>query len=494
MKRKIKSALVSVYAKEGLGPIVKGLHNSGVHLISTGGTKKFIEDLGIPVTAVDELTAFPEILGGRVKTLHPKIFGGILARRNNGADADDLAKTEISPIDLVIVDLYPFRETLAAGAPDSEVIEKIDIGGVSLIRAAAKNFQDVVVVSSRSDYSYFSEILQSRGPETTLEERKQLAGRAFQNTSGYDQSIGAWLGGTANPLRYGENPHQKGIFYGNLEEVFRKLGGKELSYNNLADLDTLLGLVKDLDPSAFVIVKHNNPCGVAVHTQPGIAWEQALACDPVSAFGGVIGTNSEIDETLAQAIHPLFFEVLAAPSFTPKALALLGEKKNRILLQTRKNTVPDSVSKTVLNGLLYQERDAALSSRETGKVVTGIHPDEAQWRDLLFAEIVVKHARSNAIVLAKDKCVVGIGAGLTSRVDALRHAIFKAREAGMDLKGASMASDAFFPFSDSVELAQKEGISAIIQPGGSVRDLDSINFCNQHGMAMVFTGIRHFKH
>lgn len=505
VKKQIKRALISVYHKERLDLIIKKLHDEGVSFLSTGGTKTFIESQGIPCEAVEELTTYPSILGGRVKTLHPKVFGGILARRDVEKDAEQLTEYQIPEIDLVIVDLYPFEATVAAGADEKNVIEKIDIGGISLIRAAAKNYKDVVILASQDQYMPFLELINQNGAETTLEERRWFAKEAFAVTSHYDSAIFNYFDGedasafrfTANgskPLRYGENPHQKGYFFGEFNEMFEQLHGKEISYNNLLDIDAAVNLINDFEDITFAILKHNNACGLASRDELKTAWKDALAGDPVSAYGGVLITNAIVDKDTAEEINKLFFEVIIAPDYDLDALELLTQKKNRIILVLENTKVPQKQFRSVLNGVLVQERD---TYQETGgelKTVTEKEPDEDEIVDMLFANKIVKHSKSNAIVLAKDKQLIASGVGQTSRVDALKQAIEKAKSFDFDLKGAVMASDAFFPFNDCVEIAAEAGITAIIQPGGSVRDTDSIEMANQKGVSMVTTGIRHFKH
>lgn len=505
VKKQIKRALISVYHKERLDLIIKKLHDEGVSFLSTGGTKTFIESQGIPCEAVEELTTYPSILGGRVKTLHPKVFGGILARRDVEKDAEQLTEYQIPEIDLVIVDLYPFEATVAAGADEKNVIEKIDIGGISLIRAAAKNYKDVVILASQDQYMPFLELINQNGAETTLEERRWFAKEAFAVTSHYDSAIFNYFDGedasafrfTANgskPLRYGENPHQKGSFFGQFNEMFEQLHGKEISYNNLLDIDAAVNLINDFEDITFAILKHNNACGLASRDELKTAWKDALAGDPVSAYGGVLITNAIVDKDTAEEINKLFFEVIIAPDYDLDALELLTQKKNRIILVLENTKVPQKQFRSVLNGVLVQERDTYQETGEELKTVTEKEPDEDEIDDLLFANKIVKHSKSNAIVLAKDKQLIASGVGQTSRVDALKQAIEKAKSFDFDLKGAVMASDAFFPFNDCVEIAAEAGITAIIQPGGSVRDTDSIEMANQKGVSMVTTGIRHFKH
>lgn len=494
MNKKIKNALISVFYKDGLEPLVKQLHSQGVNIYSTGGTQQFIEALGIPVIAVEALTDYPSILGGRVKTLHPKVFGGILARRENAEDMATLDQYKIPELDLVIVDLYPFEETLSKTQDESQIIEKIDIGGVSLIRAAAKNHKDTTIIANKEDYVALLNILQASNGEISLEERRSFAGKAFQTTQQYDALIASYFAGNKTyPLRYGENPHQSAVFKGNLEKVFTQLSGKELSYNNLNDIDAALGLLTEFDQPAFVIIKHTNPCGVALADTLAEAWKMALSSNPVSAFGGIIATNRPLDTATAAEINKLFFEVLIAPGFTPESETAF-KTKNRIVLKLHEIPANDRQIKTLLNGTLEQDADNKTSTAEELNCVTKEKPTSAQVKAMLFAEKIVKHTKSNTIVLSNDKQLLGIGCGQTSRVNALKNAIADAHEFRMDLNGAVMASDAFFPFPDCVEIAGKEGIKAVLQPGGSVKDQLSIDYCDQHGMSMVFTGIRHFKH
>ena len=505
-QRQIRNALVSVFYKDNLEPVIRKLHELGVTLYSTGGTQTFIEKLGIPVVPVEELTSFPEILGGRVKTLHPKIFGGILGRRELESDVAQMEQHEIPNIDLVIVDLYPFEETVAKGASEADIIEKIDIGGISLIRAAAKNFTDVVIVSSRNDYGDLLALLETKKGVTHLNDRRRFAARAFAMSSHYDAAIFNYFNSEeklhvlkvsehkASMLRYGENPHQQGIFYGDLHEMFEKLGGKELSYNNLLDVDAAVDLIEEFSDTTFAILKHNNACGVATRARLLDAWKDALAGDPVSAFGGILVTNAKVDAETAAEINKLFFEVIIAPAYDDKALDTIKGKANRIILVKKKNKTNPRSFRTLLNGVLEQGRDLKTETEADLTVVTTAAPTKEQVKDLLFANKLVKHTKSNTIVLAKNGQLLASGTGQTSRVDALRQAIAKAQSFGFDLGGAVMASDAFFPFPDCVEIADKAGIKAVIQPGGSIKDKDSIAYCNQHGMAMVFTGTRHFKH
>lgn len=504
--KKIKAALISVYDKEHLEPIIALLNQHKVTIYSTGGTETFIRSLGIEVTAVEYLTSFPSILGGRVKTLHPKIFGGILARRENKTDQEELKMYTIPEIDLVIVDLYPFEQTVASGASEQDIIEKIDIGGISLIRGAAKNYKDVTVVASKKDYGYLTEILNKNDGGSCIEERKELAKRAFNHSSHYDTAIFNYFNREkpiplfkqsiqeATILRYGENPHQKGIFYGDLNAMFEKLNGKELSYNNLVDTDAAVELIKEFTDPTFAILKHTNACGVASRNNLVQAWKDTLACDPISAFGGIIITNSTINKDVAAEIHKLFFEVIIAPEYSEEALKILSEKKNRIILVQKSVKLSTKQFKTLLNGVVEQDKDLLTETQEQMKVATTKTPNESEFIDLEFANKIVKHTKSNTIVLAKGKQLMASGVGQTSRVDALKQAIHKATTMGFDLKGAVMASDAFFPFPDCVEIAHEAGITAVLQPGGSVKDQDSIDFCNDHNLAMVFTGTRHFKH
>jgi phosphoribosylaminoimidazolecarboxamide formyltransferase/IMP cyclohydrolase len=504
--KRIHSALISVFYKDGLTDIVRILHNLDVKIFSTGGTFSFINDLGIPAEKVEDLTTYPSILGGRVKTLHPSVFGGILARRENKEDIDQLAKYKIPEIDLVIVDLYPFEETVKSVDEEEEIIEKIDIGGISLIRAAAKNYSDVLIISGREQYPDLLSLLNGKKGFSSLAERRHFATRAFQTSSHYDTAIFKYFNRKSDipvfresinqsyNLRYGENPHQKGIFYGDPGQIFEKLHGKEISYNNLLDLDASLSLIDEFKATTFVIIKHNNASGVASRNNPSEAWEDALACDPVSAFGGVIVTNVTIDEKTAREINKIFFEIIIAPAFSGSALEILKQKKNRIILLRKESTRNESGFRSLLNGVLWQQRDNSTQTPEDMKTVTKRAPKPEELEDLVFANIIVKHSKSNAIVIAKNKQLYASGIGQTSRVDALKQAIEKARSFGFDLKGSVMASDAFFPFADSVEAAHKAGISAIVQPGGSVKDQDSIDYCSLNGVAMVFTGIRHFKH
>ena len=506
--KRIKSALISVYYKEGLEPIVRALHAEGVTIYSTGGTYKFIHDLGIEPVAVETLTGYPSILGGRVKTLHPKVFGGILARRDMYSDGEQLAEYEIPEIDLVVVDLYPFEQTVASGASEQDIIEKIDIGGISLIRAAAKNFNDVVIVPAVDYYKEFLDIYTSQQGGTTLEQRHRFAAYAFGVSSHYDTAIFNHFNqqeqlpafkqsmNHGEVLRYGENPHQKGIFYGNLEACFDKLNGKEISYNNLGDIDAACALIDDFaGQTAFAILKHNNACGTAVRPTLLEAWKDALAGDPVSAFGGVLITNQKITKEVAEEMHKIFFEVCIAPDYDEEALAVLRGKKNRIILRRKAFRMANPMFRSVLDGVLVQERDTVVpTAADMQKSVTSTPISAEQAADLAFATILVKHTKSNAIVLAKNGQLLASGTGQTSRVDALRQAIAKAQGFGFDLHGAVMASDAFFPFPDCVQIAHEAGISAVAHPGGSIHDQDSIDYCEQNHMGMAITGKRHFKH
>ena len=505
--KKIKSALISVFYKDGLEPIVKALDANGVTIYSTGGTYKFIHDLGIEPVAVESLTGYPSILGGRVKTLHPKVFGGILSRRNMFSDGEQLKEYEIPEIDLVIVDLYPFEQTVASGASEQDIIEKIDIGGISLIRAAAKNFNDVVIVPAVDHYAEFLEIYTSQDGATTLEQRHRFATYAFNVSSHYDTAIFNHFNEAeqlpvfkqsvkgATSLRYGENPHQQGTFYGNLAACFDQLNGKEISYNNLGDIDAACCLIDDFDQTAFAILKHNNACGMACRESLLDAWKDALAGDPVSAFGGILITNRKITADVAAEMHKIFFEVCIAPDYDDEALGILKGKKNRIILRRKEFAMPKRMFRNVLNGVLAQDRDTVVpTAEEMKKSVTSTPITDQQASDLAFATILVKHTKSNAIVLAKNGQLCASGTGQTSRVDALRQAIAKAQSFGFDLNGAVMASDAFFPFPDCVEIAHEAGIVAVAHPGGSIHDQDSIDFCEKNHMGMAITGIRHFKH
>lgn len=504
--RKIQSALISVYHKDNLEPIVRKLNELGVQIYSTGGTEKFIEDLGIAVTAVESVTDYPSIFGGRVKTLHPKIFGGILQRRDNESDQEEAKQHEIPPIDLVIVDLYPFEETVASGASEADIVEKIDIGGIALIRGAAKNFNDVVIVSSRDYYQDLQAILDEKNGETTLEERKLFATKAFEISSHYDSAIFNYMNAdqevnafkvSASPgkvLRYGENPHQKGVFYGDLSSYFNQIHGKEISYNNLVDIEAALQLIAEFRETAFAILKHNNACGVSLGSNVGEAYHRAFAADSVSAFGGVLVTNVEVDAEAAEEMNDLFFEILIAPGFSEGSLEILKQKKNRILLVQKKKWKETTQFKSLLGGTLVQGYDLQSEEKSDLETKTRKAPTKEEADDLIFAAKVCKQSKSNTIVLARNGQLLASGVGQTSRVDALQQAIEKAGKFGLDLKGAVMASDAFFPFPDCVEIAKNAGINAVVQPGGSIKDQLSIDYCNNNDLAMAFTGVRHFKH
>ena len=503
--KKIKTALVSVYHKEGLDEIITKLHEDGVEFLSTGGTRQFIESLGYPCKAVEDLTSYPSILGGRVKTLHPKVFGGILCRRELEQDRQQIEEYEIPEIDLVIVDLYPFEATVASGADEATVIEKIDIGGISLIRAAAKNYNDVVIVASQLQYKPLLDMLMEHGATSSLEERRWMAKEAFAVSSHYDSAIFNYFDGVENSafrcsandqkaLRYGENPHQKGFFYGNLDAIFDQIHGKEISYNNLLDINAAVELIDEFEDLTFAVLKHNNACGLASRPTVLEAWKDALAGDPVSAYGGVLITNAVIDREAAAEIDKIFFEVIIAPDYDVDALEILGQKKNRIILVRKEQKLPKTQFRSLLNGVLVQERDINIETTADLKTVTNTIPTEQEISDMLFANKIVKNSKSNAIVLAKGKQLLASGVGQTSRVDALKQAIEKAKAFGFELEGAVMASDAFFPFPDCVEIAHKEGVKAVVQPGGSVRDQQTFDYCNEHGVAMVTTGFRHFKH
>lgn len=502
----IQSALISVFHKDGLEPIVKALNENNVTIYSTGGTEKFIKELGIPVVAVEDITSYPSILGGRVKTLHPKVFGGILNRQDHDGDKAELAEYEIPQIDLVIVDLYPFEKTVASGASEQDIVEKIDIGGISLIRAAAKNFKDTFTISSMDQYSEFLDLYTSGNGATTLTDRKRFAAKSFNISSHYDTAIFNYFNEEeqvykasvieSKELRYGENPHQKGYFFGDLEEMFDKLHGKELSYNNLLDVDAAVNLMNEFigEAPTFAILKHNNACGFAQRDTIHQAYVDALAGDPVSAFGGILIANTKIDAPTAEEIHKLFCEVVIAPSYDDDALEILKGKKKRIILIQKDVELPNQIVRTALNGLLVQDKDAKTDSKEDLTYATNNKPSDNELEDLLFASKICKHTKSNTIVLTKNKQLCASGTGQTSRVDALRQAIEKARSFGFDLNGAVMASDAFFPFPDCVEIAYNAGIQSVIQPGGSIKDQLSIDFCNEKDMSMVMTGTRHFKH
>jgi phosphoribosylaminoimidazolecarboxamide formyltransferase/IMP cyclohydrolase len=506
-RKKIQSALISVFDKSGLGPIIEQLHKDNVALYSTGGTQAFIEEMNIPVNRVEDLTSYPSILGGRVKTLHPKVFGGILNRRNHDGDQSQIAEFEIPELDLVIVDLYPFEDTVASGASHEDIIEKIDIGGISLIRAAAKNYNDVVIIPSVNQYASFLDIITNYASSTTLQERREFSRDAFNVSSNYDTHIFNYFNNgeteafkqsilTSEVLRYGENPHQKGIFHGNMGELFDKLHGKELSYNNLLDVDAAVNLMEEFknDDATFAILKHNNACGLSTRSTIKQAYLDALAADPVSAFGGILIGNRTIDAETAKEINELFCEVVIAPGYDAQALEILKEKKNRIILVQKQVELPKRQFRTLLNGVLEQDKDLLSETKSDLINVTITSPNDQEIEDLLFANKLVKHTKSNTIILAKNKQLLASGTGQTSRVDALRQAIHKAQSFNFDLNGAAMASDAFFPFPDCVEIAGNAGIKNVIQPGGSIKDQLSIDYCNEHGIAMVTTGNRHFKH
>lgn len=506
--KKLSSAIISVFHKDGLAPIVEKLDELGVTIYSTGGTQKFINDLGVDVIPVESLTEYPSILGGRVKTLHPKVFGGILNRQDEASDLKEMEEYNIPQLDLVIVDLYPFEKTVASGASEQDIIEKIDIGGISLIRAAAKNFKDTLCISSMEDYAPFLELLNEKQGETSMADRRQYAARSFNVSSHYDSAIFNYFNSDhsiaslkisetrGKVLRYGENPHQKGFFFGDFDAMFDKLHGKELSYNNLLDVDAAVTLMNEFqnDAPTFAILKHNNACGIAQRDTVHQAYVDALAGDPVSAFGGILISNTEIDAPTAEEIHKLFCEVVIAPSFSEKAIEILKGKKNRRLLVQKSTNLPSTITRSCLNGALVQDRDLVTDSADKLTHATNNKPSDKELDDLIFASKVCKHTKSNTIVLAKNKQLCASGTGQTSRVDALRQAIDKAGSFNFDLNGAVMASDAFFPFPDCVEIADNAGVKAVIQPGGSIKDQLSIDYCNNHGIAMVFTGTRHFKH
>jgi phosphoribosylaminoimidazolecarboxamide formyltransferase/IMP cyclohydrolase len=511
MNKKISSALISVFYKDGLEPVVQQLKKQGATIYTTGGTQKFFEDLGIEVVPVENLTTYPSILGGRVKTLHPAVFGGILAKRDDETHLREMKEYNIPEIDLVIVDLYPFQETVKQTTDEKSIIEKIDIGGPSMIRAAAKNFVDLTVIASKDDYSKLVDLLQEQNGEISLEQRRAFAAKAFNIVADYDIAINNYFNadapftvfgnGQKTVLRYGENPHQTAIFFGDLKECFDQLHGKEISYNNLVDIDAAIELIKEFVPAAFnspsgaitfAIIKHTNVCGIANRNTISEAWKDALAGDPESAFGGVLVTNAEVDITTAEAINELFFEVLIAPSFTNEALDKLKARRNRILLQLKNTSTTKNIYKNAVNGSLQQGKDAG--NFEKWEEVGGRESTEQEKEDLIFSNIVCKHLKSNAIALVKNKQLIGKGCGQTSRIDALRHAVEKARQFNFDLNGAVMASDAFFPFDDCVRLGQEAGITAFIQPGGSIRDKDSIQYCKENNLVMVMTGMRHFRH
>ncbi|MCF8298944.1 MAG: bifunctional phosphoribosylaminoimidazolecarboxamide formyltransferase/IMP cyclohydrolase [Saprospiraceae bacterium] len=504
--KKIKNALISVYHKDNLDEIVKKLKKLNIKIISTGGTFSYIEKLGVEVSSVESITSYPSILGGRVKTLHPKIFGGILTRRENENDNKHLSEYDIPEIDLVIVDLYPFEETVKSTDDESEIIEKIDIGGISLIRAAAKNYKDVIIIPAKEFYEDLNKLLDEKRGFSDIEDRKYFAKQAFNVSSHYDTAIFNYFNqddeikafkqsiNSANVLRYGENPHQQGIFYGELDDVFEQLHGKAISYNNLLDIDAAVNLIMEFSDTTFAILKHNNACGIASRKKLVDAWKEALSGDPVSAFGGILVTNATIDKETAEEMNKLFFEAVIAPYYDDDALEILKTKKNRMILKKKSYDFPDKMFKSILNGALVQDKDEKTETPANMATVTKIAPTEQEKIDLAFANILVKHTKSNAMILVKDKKLLASGVGQTSRVDALRQAIEKANSFKQDLKGAVLASDAFFPFPDNVEIAHNVGITAVIQPGGSINDKLSIDYCNENDLAMVFTGTRHFKH
>lgn len=504
--KQIKRALISVFNKDGLEPIVKKLNDLNVEIYSTGGTFDFIKSLGVEAKTVEGLTSYPSILGGRVKTLHPKVFGGILARRDNPQDIEQMSQYEIPEIDLVIVDLYPFEDTVKSGAEEQAIIEKIDIGGISLIRAAAKNFKDVIIVASKDQYALLEKLLDEKKNFSDLEDRKLFASYAFLTSSHYDTMIFKYFNQftnietfaesvtKTNSLRYGENPHQKGVFYGDLDEAFEQLHGKEISYNNIGDIDAACNLIDDFTDTTFAIIKHNNACGLASRDTLKQAYLDALAGDPVSAFGGIFVTNRKVDADTAEEMNKVFMEVCIAPDYDQEALDILFSKKNRIILKRKQVVKPSYMFRSMLNGVLVQEKDTKVEKPEEIVSVTNRQFTAEEQKDLSFANILVKHTKSNAIVLAKNCQLLASGTGQTSRVDALKQAIEKAKNFGFDLKGAVMASDAFFPFQDCVSIAYEQGIEAIVQPGGSIRDKESVDYCMEHNIAMAMTGFRHFKH
>lgn len=507
MSIKINNALISVYDKEGLDEILSMLNRFNISFISTGGTKDYIQKLGYECKSVEEVTTYPAILGGRVKTLHPKIFGGILYRRENNADKKTIKSYDIPSIDLVIVDLYPFEKTMVSEATHEEIIEKIDIGGISLIRAGAKNYKDVLIVASKDQYGALLNQLKEKHGSSELNDRKWFAKEAFGVSSAYDSAIFSYfadnddlssfrvVANNGKKLRYGENPHQEGYFYGNFAEMFTQLHGKEISYNNLLDIEAAVDLISDFSETSLAIIKHNNACGMASRNNLIDAWNDALAGDPISAFGGVIITNRNIDKEVAEEINKLFFEIIIAPSYDKEALEILKQKKNRIILEQKQTNNNQTFQyRSLLNGVLAEQKNMSVQTSNDLSVVTNNKPTESETADLLFANKMVKHLKSNAIALVKNKQLIGIGTGQTSRVDALNQAIEKAKQMNLPLEGAVMASDAFFPFPDCVDIAHKAGITAVIQPGGSIKDNDSIEYCNQNNLAMVTTGIRHFKH
>lgn len=505
LSKKIKTALISVYHKDGLDDILKKLSALGVKFISTGGTHEFIESIGLSCQKVEDITGYPSILGGRVKTLHPKVFGGILNRRELLEDQKQIKAYDIPEIDLVIVDLYPFEETVASGAPEEDIIEKIDIGGISLIRAAAKNFKDVIIVPSKVQYDALNELLDSKQGNSDIEDRKWFAKEAFAVSSGYDTAIFNHMDNEEGSsfrkaedglksLRYGENPHQKGAYYGDFESLFEQLHGREISYNNLLDIDAAVSLISEFNDTTLAILKHNNACGIASRPTVTEAWKAALEADPVSAYGGIIVANKNIDKASAEEINTIFFEIIIAPSYDEDALEVLKQKKNRIILVQKQKVTETKQFRSILNGVFVQDKDLSIQIESDLKLVTTRELQGTELEDLLFANKLVKNTKSNAIILAKGKQLFAAGTGQTSRVDALKQAIEKAKAFGFDLNGAVMASDAFFPFPDCVEIAGNEGITAVIQPGGSVRDDLTIEYCNEHNISMVLTGIRHFKH
>lgn len=504
--KRVKSALISVFDKANLEAIIEKLNKLNIQIYSTGGTKQFIEKLGVSVIAVEDLTDYPSILGGRVKTLHPKVFGGILARRDNNSDIEQLEQYQIPKIDLVIVDLYPFEDTVASGAGEQDIIEKIDIGGISLIRATAKNFKDTLIVPSKNQYQDLLDLLEAKNGETSIEDRKKFALEAFSISSHYDTAIFNYFNRdiqkpvfkqssiSGTELRYGENPHQKGFYFGKLDDVFDQLHGKQISYNNLLDIEAAVQLIAEFDDTTFAILKHNNACGIASRDNLVDAWNDALAGDPVSAFGGILISNKKVSKDAAIEIDKIFFEVIIAPSYANDALEVLKKKKNRIILIQKMFDFPEKQYRSMLDGALVQDKDLKMEIADDLKTATRKAPTKEEVEDLLFANKLVKHSKSNTIVLVKNKQLCASGVGQTSRVDALKQAITKANNFKFDLNGAVMASDAFFPFADSVQIANEAGITSVIQPGGSVRDQESIDYCNEHGMTMVFTGTRHFKH
>lgn len=505
LEKKIKTALVSVYHKDGLDEILKKLNNLGVRFISTGGTKSFIESLGLPCDSVEDTTGYPSILGGRVKTLHPKIFGGILTRRGLAEDVKQIKAYDIQEIDLVIVDLYPFEDTVASGADEADIIEKIDIGGISLIRAAAKNFNDVMIVASKKQYEPLMSLLEAKGNQSDISDRKWFAKEAFAVSSSYDSAIFNYMDDNtgslfrhaednAMSLRYGENPHQKGVFYGDFNAIFDQLHGREISYNNLLDIEAAVSLISEFDDTTVAILKHNNACGIASRPTLVDAWKDALAADPVSVFGGIIVTNKKVDKATAEEINNIFFEIVIAPGYDSEALEILTQKKNRIILVQKQAVSETTQFRSLLNGVLVQDKDLSVQKADGLKLVTKRALQGTELDDLLFANKLVKHTKSNAIILVKNKQLCASGTGQTSRVDALKQAIEKANSFGFNLDGAVMASDAFFPFPDCVEIAGKVGVTAVIQPGGSIKDDLSVDYCNEHNISMVMTGVRHFKH